>query len=38
MTTDDGTFAIIVFRAKSIDEARSIMEGDPAVKGGLFRA
>ncbi len=38
ITTDDDTFAIMVFRAKSIDEARAIMEGDPAVKGGLFRA
>jgi len=38
MTTSDDTFAVTVFRAKSADEARAIMEGDPGVKGGLFRA
>ncbi|HEX9491977.1 MAG TPA: YciI family protein [Thermoanaerobaculia bacterium] len=30
--------ATVVFRAKSEEEARTIMNGDPAVKGGLFRA
>lgn len=38
MVNTDDSFAIMVFRAKSADEARAIMEGDPAVKGGLFHA
>ena len=32
------SFAICVIRAASEQEARGIMEADPAVKGGLFRA
>jgi len=32
------SFAICVIRAGSEDEARAVMEGDPAVKGGMFRA
>ena len=36
-TTAD-SHATVVFRAKSKGEAKSIMESDPAVKGGLFRA
>jgi uncharacterized protein len=37
VTTGDA-FAIAVIRANSENEARAVMEGDPAVKGGLFRA
>jgi len=36
-TTPDA-FANVVIRASSEEEARGIMEGDPAVKGGVFRA
>jgi uncharacterized protein YciI len=32
------SFAICVVRAESEEKARAIMEGDPAVKGGVFRA
>ncbi|HEX3557406.1 MAG TPA: YciI family protein [Thermoanaerobaculia bacterium] len=37
VTTED-SFASVVIRADSEAEARAIMEGDPAVQGGLFRA
>lgn len=33
-----GTFAMVVVRADSLDSARAIMDGDPAVREGLFRA
>lgn len=32
------SFAIMVFRASTADDARAIMQNDPAVDGGLFRA
>lgn len=32
------SFATCVIRASSEEEARAIMEGDPAVEAGLFRA
>jgi uncharacterized protein len=38
LNNDETTFGIIVFRAPSEDAARAIMNGDPAVKGGVFRA
>jgi|ERR1051325_4545391 uncharacterized protein YciI len=38
LATTPDTFASCVIRAASEDEARTIMEGDPAVKGGVFRA
>ena len=38
MNTTPDSFASCVIRAKSEDEARAVMNGDPAVKGGLFRA
>ena len=38
MTTDRRSFGIIIFRAESDDDARSIVEGDPAVKAGVMRA
>lgn len=33
-----GTFAMVVVRADSLDAAREIMDNDPAVREGLFRA
>jgi uncharacterized protein YciI len=38
MTTTPDSYASCVIRAKSEDEARAVMNSDPAVKGGLFRA
>jgi uncharacterized protein YciI len=38
MNTTPDSFASCVIRAKSEDEARAVMNSDPAVKGGLFRA
>jgi uncharacterized protein len=38
LDTTAESFAICVIRTKSEEEARAIIEGDPAVKGGLFRA
>jgi uncharacterized protein YciI len=35
---DDTTFGIAIFRASSDEEARAIMNNDPAVKNGLMRA
>ena len=32
------SFASCVIRARSEEDARAIMENDPAVKAGLFRA
>jgi uncharacterized protein YciI len=37
MVTTDDSFAIVVIRAKSEADARSIAEADPAVRGGVFR-
>ncbi len=34
---EDG-FATVIIRAESMEAARAIMEADPAVAGGLFRA
>jgi uncharacterized protein len=34
----DAAFGVVVFRAASLDEARDIMENDPAVKNGIFSA
>ena len=36
--SDATTFGIVIFRADSEKEARSIMSGDPAVKQGVMRA
>jgi uncharacterized protein YciI len=36
--SDARTFGITIFRAESDDEARSIMNNDPAVKEGIMRA
>lgn len=37
-TTDEASFGIIIFRAESEDAARAIMNNDPAVARGVFRA
>lgn len=34
----DGEFGIVVFRARSEEEAREFMENDPAVKHGIMTA
>lgn len=36
--TDETSFGIIIFRAESEDAARAIMNADPAVAKGVFRA
>jgi len=38
LTTDERSFGIVILRAESDDDARSIMENDPAVKAGVMRA
>lgn len=38
MVRDSSSFAQVVIRAASAEEARAIMEGDPAVAGGVFRS
>lgn len=37
-TTDETSFGIIIFRAESEEAARAIMNNDPAVAKGVFRA
>ena len=34
----DHSFGVVVFEAKSLEAARSIMENDPAVKSGVMKA
>jgi uncharacterized protein YciI len=38
LTRDADSFATVVIRAQSEDAARAVMENDPAVRGGVFRA
>lgn len=38
LTRDADSFATVVIRAPSMDAARAIAEGDPAVSGGVFSA
>lgn len=38
LTTDENTMGLAVFRAKSEDEARAIMNDDPAVKKRVMTA
>jgi uncharacterized protein YciI len=38
LTTDSGSFGIIVFQAEDDQAARAIMHADPAVRGRIFRA
>lgn len=35
---DENTFGIVIFEAEDESAARSLMENDPAVKGGVMRA
>ena len=35
---DPTGFGIVIFRSASPEDARGIMEADPAVRGGVFRA
>jgi uncharacterized protein YciI len=37
-TTDETSFGIIIFRAESEEAARAVMNSDPAVAKGVFRA
>jgi uncharacterized protein YciI len=37
LVMNEDSFAIVVIQTSPEKEARAIMEGDPAVKGGLFR-
>ena len=34
----DGSFGVVIFDAESEEDARRLMEDDPAVKSGLFGA
>ncbi|HQU50150.1 MAG TPA: YciI family protein [Casimicrobiaceae bacterium] len=38
LTTDEATFGIVVFVARTEPEAEAIMNGDPAVRHGVMRA
>ncbi|MBI3795537.1 MAG: hypothetical protein HY268_01010 [Deltaproteobacteria bacterium] len=38
LTTDERAFGVVIFRARSEEAARHIMNSDPAVKNGLMRA
>ncbi len=38
LNRDADSFAAVVIRAASIDEARAIADADPAVSGGVFSA
>ena len=38
MVRDSSSFAPVVIRAASMEDARAIVEGDPAVAGGVFHA
>jgi uncharacterized protein YciI len=38
LNSDPTGFGIVIFRAASPDEARAVMEADPAVRHGVFRA
>ena len=37
-TADESTFEITIFEAENEEAARTIMENDPAVAGGVMRA
>ncbi|WP_449538814.1 YciI family protein [Ferdinandcohnia sp. Marseille-Q9671] len=37
-TLDESTFGIVILQADSVQEAREIMENDPAVKEGIMTA
>ncbi|MBL1217871.1 MAG: hypothetical protein D8M59_10295 [Planctomycetes bacterium] len=38
LTTDSDSFGIVIFEADSVDAARSLMNGDPAVHEGVMSA
>lgn len=38
MTTDERSFGVVIFRANTLDQARAIMDRDPAVDKGVMRA
>ena len=38
LNTDPSSFGIVILRADSQEEARSVMEADPAVRQGVMRA
>jgi uncharacterized protein YciI len=38
MNRDETSFGIVIFHAESEEAARKIMQGDPAVQKGIFRA
>lgn len=38
LNTDESTFGIAVFEAEDESAARTIMDGDPAVRSGVMRA
>lgn len=38
LTTDTKSFGIVIFQAGSMEEAESIMHGDPAVRHGVMLA
>ena len=38
LNTDENTMGLAIFRAESEDEARRIMNDDPAVKKGIMSA
>ena len=38
LNRDADSFAVTAIRAASLDEARALVERDPAVVGGVFRA
>jgi uncharacterized protein YciI len=38
MNRDETSFGIVIFHAESEEAARKIMEGDPAVRNGVFHA
>ena len=38
LTTDANSFGIIIFKAESDEAAQAIVDADPAVKAGVFKA
>jgi uncharacterized protein YciI len=38
LNTDESSFGIVIFRATSEEEARKVMENDPAVQQAMMRA
>jgi uncharacterized protein YciI len=38
LNTDPSSFGIVIFRAVSPEQARAVMDGDPAVRQGVMQA